>query len=245
MKPIILQTAGVTLAATLFLPNEAAWPPPWPAVIVLHGFAGSQASHAEFGEFLAAHGFAVLTLDQRGHGGSGGLMDAGILDDVGAALRFLPSVPGIDRRRIAVRGSSMGGNIAIHAADRYAQIAAVVAACPATEAMMEPWVASGRAEEESTALGLTVRLDREGLLSYLRSHDVRQAVAALSPRPLLLIQAKGDETVPYLSTVALFEAAREPKRLLLLEGGDHRSAQHDPAVHRETVAWLTKVMRKA
>ena len=152
------------------------------------------------------------------------------------------ALPGVDPRRIAVRGSSMGGNIAIHAAVRFPAIAAVVAVCPATETMLEPWVRSGRAAEESAALGLSVRLDQAGLLAYLTSHDVREAVARLSPRPLLLVQAKGDETVPYRSTVELFEAARQPKRLLLLEGGDHRSAQHDPAVHRETVEWLRGVM---
>lgn len=245
MRALTLDAAGVALSAALFLPDAAAWPAPWPAVIVLHGFAGSKESHAEFGEFLATHGFAALTLDQRGHGASGGLMDAGILDDVGAALDTLAATPGIDRRRIAVRGSSMGGNIALHAAGRYPDIAAVVAVCPATETMLTPWVATGKAAQESAALGLTVRLDQAGLLAYLRGRDVRRAAARLSPRPLLLVQAKGDETVPYRSTVGVYEAAREPKRLVLLDGGDHRSAQHDPAVHKVTVDWLREVMREA
>jgi hypothetical protein len=33
--------------------------------------------------------------------------------------------------------------------------------------------------------------------------------------------------VPYTVSQELFEAAREPKRLLLLPGGHHRSLQHD------------------
>ncbi len=32
--------------------------------------------------------------------------------------------------------------------------------------------------------------------------------------------------------------AGQPKRLLLLEGGDHRSAQHDPKVHEKVICWL-------
>jgi len=132
MQPITLAVSGISLSATLFLPDKATLPPPWPAVLVFHGFAGSKESHAEFGEFLAARGFAALTLDQRGHGGSGGLMDANILEDVGAAFDSLASLPGVDPRRIAVRGSSMGGNIAIHAAVRFPAIAAAGAVCPAT-----------------------------------------------------------------------------------------------------------------
>ena len=73
--------------------------------------------------------------------------------------------------------------------------------------------------------------------------SLRRAVADLSPRPLLLIQAKGDETVPYRSTQALYATARQPKRLILLEGGAHRSAQHDPAVHEHELAWMRAVMQ--
>ena len=41
------------------------------------------------------------------------------------------------------------------------------------------------------------------------------------------MHARGDEQVPYAVSEQLYEAAREPKRLLLLPGGHHRSVQHD------------------
>ena len=49
----------------------------------------------------------------------------------------------------------------------------------------------------------------------------------MGAKPLLLIHARGDEVVPYSHSEKLYERAAEPKRLVLLEGGHHRSAQHD------------------
>ena len=44
---------------------------------------------------------------------------------------------------------------------------------------------------------------------------------------LLLMHARGDEQVPYTASEELYAAAGEPRRLLLLPGGHHRSLQHD------------------
>ena len=59
-------------------------------------------------------------------------------------------------------------------------------------------------------------------------------------KPLLLIHARGDEVVPYQHSEELYERAAEPKRLLLLEGGDHRSAQHDAELQGESLRWLMR-----
>jgi hypothetical protein len=40
----------------------------------------------------------------------------------------------------------------------------------------------------------------------------------------------------------LYTRAQDPKRLLLLDGGDHRSAQHDPEIQGETLRWLARTM---
>ena len=240
MQPLELDARGVCLAANLFLPEAS--PPPWPAVIIVHGFGGAKESHTEYAAFLANRGFAALTLDLRGHGESSGRLDGNVLDDLGAALDLLEAHPRVDPRRLVLRGSSLGGNLVVHATVRFPQVRAVIAVCPATEAMLLPLATSSDAMEETRRLGLSVRLDGPGFAAYLVARDLRRAVAQLSPRPLLLVQAKGDETVPYQSAQDLFAAARQPKRLILLEGGDHRSAQHDPAVHEQEVAWMREVM---
>ena len=65
-------------------------------------------------------------------------------------------------------------------------------------------------------------------MAWLESASVYDAAAALGPdTALLLLHARGDEQVPYTVSEQLHAAAHDPKRLLLLPGGHHRSIQHD------------------
>ena len=126
--------------------------------------------------------------------------------------------------QVALRGSSMGGFQAIHAAAkraRAAPICAVVAICPAPEAGLLRFLRSGRRPDFAC--------DADACEPWLESLDVFEAAGRLGPETaLLLMHARGDEQVPYaVSERASTSAAREPKRLLLVPGGHHRSVQHD------------------
>ena len=90
------------------------------AIIVLHGSgAGStKASVLSQAAVLARHGYGVLLLDARGHGGSSGYaMDFGWFGeaDVAAAVDYLMTRADVDRARVGVLGESMGGEEAIGA----------------------------------------------------------------------------------------------------------------------------------
>jgi fermentation-respiration switch protein FrsA (DUF1100 family) len=64
--------------------------------------------------------------------------------------------------------------------------------------------------------------------AWLESLDLFDAVRRLGPHTaLLLLHARGDEQIPYTVSEDLYAAAHEPKRLLVLPGGHHRSIQHD------------------
>ena len=62
---------------------------------------------------------------------------------------------------------------------------------------------------------------------------------------LLLLHARGDEQVPYTVSEQLFAAAHEPKRLLLLPGGHHRSLQHDLELQAVSRRFVRKSARSA
>jgi dienelactone hydrolase len=79
---------------------------------------------------LARHGFGVLLIDARGHGGSGGrAMDFGWHGDadIAAATAYLANRPDVDRSRIGVVGMSMGGEQALGASATNQLIRVVVA----------------------------------------------------------------------------------------------------------------------
>jgi uncharacterized protein len=229
------------IAYQLWLPRSEE---PVPAVVVFHGAGSQKENHADFARAAQAHGFAALTFDNRGHGETEGTLGPGVIGDLQRLVRFVADRPEVDEKRIAVRGSSMGGLLAIHLAAASDAVAAVVAICPASERMMLETVrpvAAGKPPPPGTYLDW-MRIDAPALAAWLEEYEIGDAVERLAGKPLLLIHAKGDEQVPHGHSEELYARASEPKRLLLLEGGDHRSAQHDAEIQGESLRWLSKVM---
>jgi fermentation-respiration switch protein FrsA (DUF1100 family) len=56
------------------------------------------------------------------------------------------------------------------------------------------------------------------------------------------MHARGDEQVPYTVSEELYEAAAEPKRLLLVPGGHHRSLQHDVEMQNEALRFVERAL---
>ncbi len=91
--------------------------------------------------------------------------------------------------------------------------------------------------------------DRPAWLVWLQATGVAWAAAplepgryvgAIAPRPVLLIEATGDELVPRRSALALYRAAREPKRLVWLASG-HVQRSNEEVVDelmRVTLEWM-------
>jgi pimeloyl-ACP methyl ester carboxylesterase len=229
------------IAYALWLPFDR---DPAPAVMILHGAGSRKENHVDFARAAVAHGFAALTFDNRGHGETEGDLSPTVVRDMQRLVRFLADRPEVDQTRIAVRGSSMGGMLAIHLAATSESVAAVVAICPASERMLlevvRP-VSEGKAPPPGTYLD-SMRIDASALVAWLGEHEVGDAVELMGAKPLLLIHARGDESVPVAHSEELYARAFDPKRLLLLEGGDHRSAQHDVEVQGESLRWLVRAM---
>jgi len=210
----------------LWLPSSE---PPWPGIVVLHGAGSAKENHADFGRLCAANGWASISYDQRGHGEADDLMSPAALPDVGRMARFLAVHDGVDERCICARGSSMGGYLAIQAAATIEAIAGVIAICPASEDGLRSGLREGRFQ---------MRADVDSLDAWLGEHDLREAVAAVAPKPLMLLHARGDEQVPWTWSEELYGLAAEPRRVLVAPGGDHRSVQHDPELQTTALKWL-------
>lgn len=206
--------------------------PPWPGVVVLHGAGSCKENHADFARLAAAEGWAALVFDQRGHGSSAGEMGPSAFADVTTMARVLATTSGVDASRVALRGSSMGGFVAIHAAARETAIAGVIAICPAGARYLARGLRRGELEMR---VGDPVATEL-----WLAESDLGAAVERLDGRPILLMHAEGDEQIPAYESEELFERASEPRRLLLVPGGDHRSLQHDAELQALGLGWLAK-----
>ena len=203
-------------------------------MLILHGAGSRKENHGDFGRACAAAGWAALAYDQRGHGESEDEMSPAALDDVGAMAAFLAQRDGVDPGRVCARGSSMGGFMAICAAAATDAIAGVLAICPAGEADLLRGLRSGDLEMRAGPAA------RSALAEWLEASDIGTAVGRLAGRPLLLTHAEGDERIPVQHSRELYARAAEPRKLIALPGGHHRSAQHDAELHGIALRWLER-----
>jgi alpha-beta hydrolase superfamily lysophospholipase len=216
------------LAYALFLPEE----PPRAGVVILHGAGSAKESHFDFARTARDRGLAALAYDARGHGRSEGEAGPVAVEDALAMSALLRE----HAPEIALRGSSMGGFCAILAAAASdGAVGAVAAICPASETML--------LRSLHNPDRVSFRVDMTAAEEWLRTARVAEAAAALAPRTaLLLMHARGDEQVPYTHSEELYAAAGEPKRLLLVPGGHHRSLQHDVEIQNESLRFIEKAL---
>src|SRR6478609_6510688 len=166
------------LSYALFLPADDAAG----GVVVIHGAGSQKENHFDFARACRAAGLAAVAFDQRGHGASDGALDGRVIDDVATIAALLP-----DGAPVALRGSSMGGWLALAAG------AALVAICPASGAQLRRGLEDRR---------FPFRADPSSLAPLLETTDLSAAAAVLGER-LLLMHAEGDEDVPVEHSRAL------------------------------------------
>jgi fermentation-respiration switch protein FrsA (DUF1100 family) len=217
------------LAYALSLPEGS---PPWPGIVVVHGAGSRKENHADFVRLANASGWAALTFDLPGHGDSEGEMSGSAVDDVLSMVRLLAAREDVDAGRVAVRGSSLGGFLAICAAAAGPEVAGVIAICPASEDHLARGVRSGRFEMR---VG-----DPLGLEAWLMAQDVGDAVERITGRPLILMHAEGDTQISSDHSEELYERAGEPRKLVIVPGGAHTSVQHDPELQGMALRWLER-----
>jgi alpha-beta hydrolase superfamily lysophospholipase len=218
------------VAYSLWLPDDPATARG--GVVILHGAGSCKENHHDFARVVRAIGFGAIAVDLRGHGESDGALDERVLDDISAMAAYLRGSLGDPQAPLAIRGSSMGGYLALLAAQP-ARAAAVVAICPAGSEGLRRGLHEGRFNFEVNAPALD---------AFLAAHDLEATVAALD-MPVLLLHAEGDEQVPVEQSRALATGLRSPRsRLITIPGGHHRSIQHDDELQAVSVRFIERSM---
>ena len=232
VTPVLPAESGTDhgLAYTVWMaPGEM---PARGGVVVLHGAGSCKENHHDFARAAIVLGLAAIVFDQRGHGQSERPMDGRTLDDVAAMASLLRDRIGASGAPLALRGSSMGGYLAILAAAEV-DAQAVVAICPASTEGLRRGLAANTLDLEA---------DRDALDALLATHDLGQAVAELRV-PLLLLHAEGDEQVPIEHSRELASRMRAPgSRLIAIPGGHHRSIQHDEELQAVSLRFIVRAL---
>ena len=225
-KPVLTTTTLVTQDGvpidTVHLPG-----PKDLAVVVAHGFT---LSWQRGNVWRVANRFnqtaGVVTFDFRGHGRSGGLSTLGDreINDLDVAVAYARE---LGYQRIAAVGFSMGASVVLRHAGLIGGLDAVVSVSGpgrwyyrGTERMR--WVhraVERRAGRYVTRRWLKTRISPDGW--KLIPVSPAEAVAQISPVPLLIVHGDKDQYFPPEHARQLYMAAREPKELWLLPGMGH------------------------
>lgn len=220
------------LAYALWLPDDPPTNELWPGVVIVHGAGSCKENHADFARLATAGGWVALAFDLPGHGDSERPMSGAAVEDVIGMARLLASQQGVDPGRVAVRGSSLGGFLAIHAAAASAEIAGAIAICPAGQDHLASGLRRGSLEMR---VGDPVAME-----AWLLARDIADAVELIAPRPLILMHAEGDTQIPSDHSEELYERAGEPRKLIIAPGGAHTTVQHDPELQATALSWLER-----
>src|SRR5215475_6233210 len=203
---------GVSLGGYFFKPQAGA--PPYPALILLHGFAGHAQTMAGLARAAAANGYVALALSLRGWLGSEGENDQGLRQP----LDVLANRPLVDRDRIALVGASMGGQVALLAAAHRPPIKAVASFYGPTD--LTRW----RDANPFIRDYLDDLCGPEGL-------PVRSPILRVTQidTPVLLIHGENDENVPVAQTLAMGEALEahgKDVETFIVQSGTHFFSEH-------------------
>lgn len=173
-------------------------------VLVFNGNAGNRSFRAPLAAALAREGFAVMLFDYRGYGGNPGKpSEPGLLADARAAREWLDSRTDVDPDRVVLFGESLGAAVAL---------ASAVERPPAALVLRSPF----------TSLADVGRAHYPFLPVRWLLADVYPSIDRVAGLdcPLLVVAGDRDRIVPTAQSRALYEAAPDRnKRLLLLEGG--------------------------
>jgi len=216
------------------------------AVVIVHGRGANRIKSSfdpqKITQFLLANRYSVLLFDLRGHGESEGVRySLGQYEprDVVAAIDFAQRKAGVDRKRVALIGESMGGGSAIMTVKADPSIGPVIT----DSAFADGETVVGEVAPNYTGLPgwftpgivLMARLFFDLDLSVIKPAEV---VRDHPERAWLFIQCENDTTVYRHHGVELKAASANPGTDLWLVP----DCEHVKAFDTHTVEWQQRVL---
>jgi len=180
-------------------------------LLYLHGNGVNVGANAAHAHRFYQMGFSVLLIDYRGYGLSEGNFptEAAVYQDAVAAWDYLVKERKVNPSQIFIYGHSLGGAIAIDLAVQHPEAAGLIV--------------------ESSFTSIRDIVDRQGLyrifpvdLLLHQRFDSISKVRSLQ-MPVLFIHGTADWQVPAVMSQQLYEAAPEPKQLMLIPGAGHNN----------------------
>lgn len=243
-RPILLKADQFKIAGQIYVP-EGGGRSKYPAVCICHGIPAGVADPADRGypllaERVCQEGLATFIFNFRGTGVSEGNLDLlGWARDLTAAIDYLCTLSEVDGSKLSLLGFSGGAAVSVYVASQDKRISAVAAcACPAEFSMFaDPALII----QHFRAIGVIRDKDFpdsiEEWINGFRLVSPINYVAGIAPRPLLLVHGNRDPVINVSHAYRLYEKAGEPKKLIIIDGADHR-LRLDARAMAAAIDWL-------
>lgn len=289
---VTFHSEGDQIAALWRVPDDRRGP--YRTIVQGPGWLGLKDAklYVRYHEALTEAGFAVLVLDYRGFGDSGGdrgtLSPADQLQDLVNAVTYLTTRDDVVADAIGVFGTGgTGGGNAVLLAEADRRVKAAVSQVPVADGTdwlhrmrsEYEWLDFLRSLEEDRRLRVTtgegrrvhpreeimiptaerratkIKADVDDRIPSSVPLAAAEEILAYKPidaarrlmTPLMVIGVEGDATTPTDHAVALYEAARGPKELIMQNHTTHYAA-YDRYWEQTTpriVAWFDRYVRPA
>ncbi len=225
-KDISFSADGLKLKGILHLPPSG----PTPLVIGSHGLysSGDSPKQIALAEECNRLGMAYFRFDHRGCGRSEGEFDL-VTSLEARCSDLIAALTAINRRidtkdRLGLFGSSMGGSVCLGTAARLAAEAVVTFGAPI----------------RSNLTGIRPGMSRSEIVfdAAKRQFDLTKGLSELSH--ILIFHGQADDVVPVAHAREIFNLAREPKKIIIQEHGNHpmSNPEHQQEFVRQTSLWF-------
>lgn len=208
-----------------YIPHpDAKW-----TLLFFHGNAGNISHREDSVKIFHRLGVNVFIIDYRGYGRSEGQpSETGLFEDAYSAWKYLLSVKEVKQENIILFGRSLGGSVATKLATDVEPAALIVESVFSSVKDIATSIYPGLAQ-----------------IIFLRFDFDTQAMIKQIQCPLLLLHSLDDEIIPYEQGINVFLSAKEPKKMIQLQG-DHNSGflQSQPDYERHLEKFVLSLNAK-
>lgn len=250
-QQLLIPSGAASMNAVLL---RAAGDGPKPTLLLLHGLPGNE-QNLDLAQAIRRAGWNVLTMHYRGSWGSAGTFSiANAVEDAEAAMAFLKQPEnaakyGVDTRRLAIGGHSMGGFAAARYAAVHEEVAGVVlldawnVGADARAVQGNPAARSAMVNDLASDLGTSLgAVDAPALVAEIERHaddwDLLALAPALAARPTLIVGAEFAEGARNKALADAIRAHGKGKSTGVTLHSDHAFADHRIKLAAIVVDWL-------
>jgi len=247
MAVLHIPSHGVLINGLVYRPSGAG---PFPTLVICHGLPGNE-KNLDLAQAVRRAGWNAVTFNYRGSWGSPGVYRfAQNREDADSVLAYLrdPAIAtrlGIDTKRIAIVGHSMGGWVTVHtAAHDHALVGAIlISAADMGSMAMQPRekVVALMTDNMESLTGVTDESMADEVIANAKAFQFSSDVAGLSQTPLLVLSAN-DGLAPSTDVLVKQVVAEGNQNVKAIHiATDHGWSDHRIFLEATVINWLAQL----